>query len=235
MRFYHSLVWAICVSVLAGYASANLYEGSLAIDDSGLEGTGVWATGTEGKKTYSTAAFSWEVSQNQDSSWHYAYQLDVGHKDVSHLIIGASDSFTGLDILNATGDFGSIEVDTFGDEGNSNPYIPGSLYGIKFDSTTGTSVDVSFDSSRIPVWGDFYAKGGKSKGGKGKGKGVYNAVWNAGFSAANPTALASNGSLLNHILVPDTAAGPVPEPAAMVFLGLGGLIALRSRKSPSAQ
>ena len=160
-----------------------------------------------------------------------------GGMDVQRLIIEASQTFTSQHISNAVavaGSFGSVAVGDYS-AADGNPQMPAPMHGIMFDNTTGTTLRVMFQSARMPVWGDFYAKGGKSKGGKGKGKGVYNAVWNAGFSAANPTALASNGSLLNHILVPDTAAGPVPEPAAMVFLGLGGLIALRSRKSPSAQ
>ena len=53
-------------------------------------------------------------------------------------------------------------------------------------------------------------------------------MFNSGFAAANPMALASNGSLNGHVLIPscgldpDPILTPVPEPSAV--LGLAGLL-----------
>ena len=77
-----------------------------------------------------------------------------------------------------------------------------------------TTLTVSFDSDRAPVWGDFYAKNGTDT----EGTDIY--LYNSGFSIADPLVPAASGSEQNHLLVPDTVA--VPAPGA-VFLGSVGL------------
>jgi hypothetical protein len=82
---------------------------------------------------------------------------------------------------------------------------------------------MSLISDRDPVWGDFYAKGGKD--GKGPDK-VDLVLYNTGFTAADPL-LAPDANVTDHILVPDTT----PEPATMAMLTLGGVMVLiRKRK-----
>ena len=56
--------------------------------------------------------------------------------------------------------------------------MPGPVHGIKFEAAGGadlTTATLSFDSDRVPVWGDFYAKGGQGT------------LWNTGFLTADPT------------------------------------------------
>ncbi|MHB1191090.1 MAG: PEP-CTERM sorting domain-containing protein, partial [Armatimonadota bacterium] len=93
------------------------------------------------------------------------------------------------------------------------------------DETSGTVLALNFRSDRAPVWGDFYAKDGKTDG-------VYNTLYNSGFADDDPIAPATNGSLDGHLLRPDTTSDPVPEPGTLVgFITLGGsLLAMRRRR-----
>jgi hypothetical protein len=107
----------------------------------------------------------------------------------------------------------------------SNPSMPADVYGVKFSigdegvaEPQYTNIIISFDSDRDPIWGDFYAKCGKVGG-------TQNTIWNEGFLIADPLVAPSDGSVLNHILVPDT----IPEPTTIMLLGLGGFIAGRKR------
>ena len=78
---------------------------------------------------------------------------------------------------------------------------------------------IAFDSWRDPVWGDFYAKCGGSPA---------NEAWNMGFGSpdSDPMLAPINGSIDNHILVPDTHS---PEPSSFLILAVGAIM-LRRRK-----
>lgn len=205
-------------------ATAQTYSGSLTTTDGisgGIRGTGTWWPMT----------ISWQVYWDNDL-WHYRYELTSTGKDISHFIIEVSPSFSSEDILNCSWDYSYVEIDTFTDgQGNSNPNIPGPIYGIKFDGYGPDSEYwvISFDSRRAPVWGDFYAKDGVSQG-----VGV-NAAWNEGFLRDDPTAPPSNDTIDNHILRPDTVT-EIPEPSgflvAISCLGsYAGMMRLRRKKS----
>ena len=194
---------------------ATVYTGSLSTADGGLTGTGAWGAGP--------ITLRWTVSQNE-STWHYQYSLVVPEHDISHMIVEASPNFTIDDVLNADGAFEALSVGDF-NHGNGNPNMPGSVHGIKFDGTSGTNLTIDFDSPRVPVWGDFYAKDGVSPNTQ-----TFNVVWNTGFAAADPVVSAHNGSEAFHLLVPDTI---IPEPSTimLIFTGLitGGLYFLRRK------
>jgi hypothetical protein len=144
------------------------------------------------------ALISWEVTQNPDNTWHYSYTFEHIAGETSHFILEVSDVFTLDDLWNPTGDFTSVELGPFG-PGPSNPGMPGEMNAIKFDGARGLITHISFDSPREPVWGDFYSKNGRVGG-------VDNAAWNAGFTEpdVDPVAPASDGSVENHVLVPDS-------------------------------
>jgi hypothetical protein len=164
------------------------------------------------------------VTQDDDI-WHYSYRLTTNRGAFSHFILETSPHFGEKE-----GDFSNVQVNgsssynawTIGDFSTadpSNPYIPTDIHGLKFDSLNTLVVTVNFDSQRQPMWGDFYAKDGKA----GSTSKIFNAGWNEGFQDNDPLVPVTNGSINNHILVPDTAITPpaVPEAATLMLSGIG--------------
>lgn len=192
--------------------TAGAFVGSLISTDMGILGTGNWiVTGP--------TAISWDVHFDYGANnWLYSYDFSHPEGATSHLILEVSPTFTANDIISSSGDFGGVDLDTYS-AGGSNPGMPGSMYAIKFDSASGLDTHIEFRTLRAPVWGDFYSKDGQT-GGYG-----WNAAWNAGFTSADtdPDAPAANGSIDNHILVPDTIDNipEVPEPSTLLLLGPG--------------
>jgi len=204
----------LLLSFAASIAGAGIvYTGSLSSDTGGIGGTGIWIDPTslpeDEQPSWTPATMDWTVSQNPDMSWHYSYEMSVYRGDISHLIIETSPNFTSSDIFGYSGDF---EVSSYS-PGNSNPNMPGGVYGVKFDDLDNTTETIAFDSWRVPVWGDFYAKDGQAGGNM-------NSAWNTGFLDSDPTGDPSSGSLSYHILVPDTDT-VVPEPTSLALLALG--------------
>jgi hypothetical protein len=205
------------------------YSGSLSSTTGGISGQHNWLS------SLNPVVFNWGIS-DEGTYWHYEYELivpsDAKAGGISHLTIEVSDGFTSVDISNETGLIGNIdgdpEIDTYGPglHGNSDPGIPGYIYGVKFNasfSDDDRTFKISFDSQRVPVWGDFYAKGGQT-----------NAAWNTGFTSGDidPPDPPSNGSINNHILVPDTTF-IIPAPGAVLLGGIGVTLIgwLRRRKT----
>lgn len=220
--------WGMCALVfctvtgLAATSEATVLSGSLSVGGGGagnLVATGAWDD--------PNSTLSWTVDDsNGPGLWHYEYTLTVPVKAISHFIVEVSDADPGpaftLANLFALGanpqDWTDANLTSVGlfTAGGSNPNMPGNLNGVKFDANddfNATTVIVSFDSNRDPVWGDFYAKDGKAGGQAG----IWASLWNEGFLAADPTDPAADGSVLDHLLVPDS----VPEPATVALLAVG--------------
>lgn len=194
-----------------------IYTGFLSSDpgdspDGSLSVGGDWSKGT----------LSWEVSLNEDLTWHYKYTFTVdGPPAISHFIIEASDNpaftidnfFNLLITVDDATEEPEIEIQDHA-SGGSNPGIPEDYYGIKIgDFGDGTTATFEFDSDRIPVWGDFSAKAGTTA-----------FALNDGFTLSDndPTDFASNGSINNHLLVPDSVTTHAPEPTTAALLAFGG-------------
>jgi hypothetical protein len=208
-------------------AGAAVFTGSLTSQNGGILCTPYWETVTMG----------WTVTQLDNLLWRYNYDLTVSEnavqpKNISHMLIETSLGFTEGDIIstnwkgtNPSAD--DIEVQQWTDQ-QGNPDIPAPLYGIKFNTvsalpanSTGTHWLVQFDTTRAPVWGDFYAKDGKADG-------ANITAWNAGFLLADPTDAPANGSINNKILRPDTSENlvAVPEMNASALASLAGVLPL---------
>jgi hypothetical protein len=201
----------ILVFVASIKATPLVYEGRLSTGNGGLAATGAWINGE------SPSILSWNI-EKKIGYWHYQYRLEVPEKEISHFIIEVSDTFTDKDLFSETGNFEGWNIEDFWEE-NGNPGMPGTVYGLKFDETWGITLIIDFDTDRMPVWGDFYAKDGKSDG-------VFNAVWNSGFGIPDPQVRAHDGDEQGHLLVPDTY---IPEPATVTIFGLGSLLLKKRR------
>ncbi|WP_169978966.1 hypothetical protein [Tautonia rosea] len=119
---------------------------------------------------------TWEIVAVNSTTLKYTYTItnqtggNLG-KALSNIIIQVTSpdealaaGTTGFTYDNAsTTNVGSVEVGTFVGGGGSTPGLPGTLYGIKFN-TTGDPAQFtfSFETTKVPVWGSFYAKDGKS-------------------------------------------------------------------------
>jgi len=181
----------------------------------------------------SSAQLIAKVSQLTPTTWHYDYEWITSGKDLSHIIIEVTDGAKRSDFFNISvnAELESEDPRTYSpsDPGNSNPGLPGSIYGLKFEPKSETSdFKFSFDSNHAPVYGDFYAKDGKEKIDKVQFN-VY--AYNSGFSAAGP----GDFSPSSHTIVPDGLA--VPEPTTVIAggllllpLGVTAMRALRRRR-----
>jgi len=210
------------------HASPVTYSGNLTSADGGLVGAGGWVSDAANPVT-----FGWTVTEDSDASWHYHYVFNSSglQGTVGHLVLETSQDLTSDDIRNATPAIASDGPTWYTQqtEGSGNYPIPEPLFGIKFPELSNTVVVIDFDSDHVPVWGDFYAKGGSISGN----------LWNAGFtpSDADPFEPVDNGSVGYHVLVPDTltfdmqsAAYNVPVPGAFALCMIGTSLIIRLRK-----
>jgi hypothetical protein len=182
----------------------------------GLTASGQWRT--DGFQV------AWDISPNGDRTWRYRYEFTKPagaalKKNVSYVIIQVSETLTAQDIS------GGWVPGGYDAGSPSTPGLPGTIWGVKIELDDHNSF--SFDSTRAPMWGDVYAKGGTSQSGT-----VWNAVYNSDFgvwvSNANDydqTPVDAWQRPLYKVLVPDT----IPEPPTMIILALGAVL-LRKRK-----
>ncbi|MBU4232791.1 MAG: hypothetical protein KKF43_09720 [Proteobacteria bacterium] len=156
-------------------------------------------------------------------------------KTLSHWILEVSNPALRSDFSG----FNGIQVPYVGqyvpalwETGSSNLGMPTNIYGIKFSSDTdfvkaGTQIyTFSFDTLRMPIWGDFYAKDGNNDGG--------NYAFNKGFG----TDPGSDTEDFNPwIVVPDSKTAVIPIPGTVLLLGSGlvglGLLRFRRRRNKS--
>lgn len=217
-RSITTLYAAICISAAVFVAAATpagalpSYSGSLSSSSvpAGVTGTGFWITG-------GTTQIQWAVSQLADLSWSYSYILTVPDGNISHLILELSPSAVLGDLSNLSGTFSNPVVNTFTPSDQSNPNLPGNIYGVKFQNVGTTSGTFSFTTARAPVWGNFYAADGQAHN-----PGTTNTAWNSGFLLAHPTDPPSNGSVTNHLLVPDSKTA-IPDASTIVLACFGAL------------
>jgi len=236
------LLSGILLFCCQGEAQAAVYTGDLLYENWGAVDTGleVVSANADGWGNYTKVA--WKVSDQEPGKpashpIYYEYTITVRKYALSHAILETSDNF-------GTGDITQVEVDgqshtnyaiNTHDPNAGSPDMPEALYGVKVDDLGGgfdagggnVAIVISFFSNRLPVWGDIYMKCG----------GYGNRAWNEGFTTADtdPPDPPANGSVLKHVLVPDSV---VPEPgstALLVAASASLLGASRRRRSRAAR
>jgi hypothetical protein len=179
--------------------------------------------------SYATHGFvlQWTVVDNGNSTWTYTYDFfradgsPVSMPGVSHMTIELSDNFTLADLIGVGPTVQDTILGTFSG-GPGDPGWPGgSMFGGKFE-TTSDPLSLSITTTRLPMWGSFYVKGGSTSF-------AYNADFLA--VAANrhdywDVPVDGSGNPLDLVLVPNM----IPTPGALALLGVGGLLAGRRRR-----
>ena len=212
------------------FAGATLLTASPVYDTSAMAELTGSRSSTAGDITitgdrYKTFDISWEITA-VSGGYNYSYTFDFtrftgrgtqGAPNISHFILDLSDNCTAASGCVTDSNFG-LEYNTYsaGGAGNSNPNFPAgaSITGVKFTETNlPTAGTISFLSNRLPVYGDFYLKGGSDNG-----------VFNAGLSNHNSSAIS------DFIARPDTATA-TPEPSTWAMLASGlALVTTRFRR-----
>ena len=255
--FIFMIIISLSVFLCISSSLAFDYSGNLNLTGTGADGTlvGSPATGGGWGDTGNTipTVLSWNVTWDGSGLVNYSYTFQHESHDTSFFIFEVSPTFDSSNYFNlsvtAPGEGnvldGTPEIGLFAPDPvdpGKRPYVnmPDSIYGMKINMTDAGSANnderneftISFDSYRLPEWGDFYARCGVRPAHEGDPT-THNYAYNTGFVNGEPNypeplqVAAQNGSIENHILVPDTidgGAGIVPEPVSSVLFITGGAL-----------
>ena len=202
-----------CVADFIPMAPGDVLSATLTVGNGGIIAGGSWGSGTE---------LYYEVTRPLDPTapLHYLYTFTASATpSLSHFILEVSEAvlggLAGFDKDNpmdySNGPTIAEAARSYGPEAG-NPGFPAgkSIWGIKFESGLPETIPatIEFDSYRLPMWGDFYGKGGN------------NYAYNSGLEFPDTGAF---------ILVPDTSYVPIPSAVLLGILGLGA-VGIKLRK-----
>lgn len=194
-------------------------------------------------------SLAWSVSRTDDQYTYnytfsgFAQQGNNFRPGLSHLIIETSPTFGTANVLPGTsGNVSAPALYAIGGNGASNPGLPGEIYGLKWNATgNGNTLSFSIVTDRDPVWGNFYANGGRDAY-------AFNAGWlqlldgaQGPIDAMHMTGIRQSAGLGGEawfIAVPDTTShggnapgpGTLPVPGTALLLGLGVAMATGMRR-----
>jgi hypothetical protein len=164
---------------------------------------------------------AWNITQT-GSTYHYDYTISGAQNSLLSLglkgfILEVSDPSLKRDFTNQDPPI-TLGPKLFS-PGMGEENLPGDIYGVKYlDDTKPKSYEVSFDSKRPPVWGDFYVFACNDT-----------FAYNLGFGT-DPTTSTPPSDLVKWIPTPNSV---VPIPSSMLLLGSGligfGVNAFRKR------
>ena len=156
---------------------------------------------------YGLTKIKWLITNPEGTYLTYNYEFTVPANETSHIIFEVSPNFTEGDYWGLVGELRSPTETptkpTWSGSDSSNDDMPGAIPGIKFESS-GLVQTFSFNSTRLPWWGNFYAVDGAPGG-----TGIFAVAYNTGFDGGDA-----------FIPVPDTVV-PVPGAVLLGILGLG--------------
>jgi hypothetical protein len=233
------ILWILSVVGAVGVGSLQAAPVSFMGKLTGLGGTGdgsLFITNAAPGQGWLSpdTSLSWKVDNfTTPGMWHYEYTISVPTSTdlwahVQCIIVETSNGTNGP--IFTTGDLYSpastpeewlqqVNVGLHSPADNAN--LPRNLYGIKFCTADidPTYLTIAFDSTRAPVWGDFYARSFVIDG-------QFNAFYNwglLGMPETDPLDPPSNGSILSHVLVPDSISvvQVIPAPTAMLLSVMG--------------
>jgi len=230
-----TIVSVVAAILVASVAGAVTYSGSLSTADGGLIGTSSWGSNSDNLPT----TLAWTVSTDDTMAvWHYSYAFQVPllashpRDEIQYVHLETATNVKASDIQNLQ--FGALTPAVLDEVGvlKKRGIMPENMFGAQLVHSERTEdieggqeghiMTWTFDTTKAPIWGDFYGNGVDP-----------NEVINAGFTKndVDPTDAPSDGSVMNNLLVPGPTGstpppsppptpGAIPEPLTMLMLSL---------------